>query len=1804
MKKKIKIYYFILGLIIALFISTCVCFGVIATGNVDTRRIIVYSGTAEKAYDGTPLTSTMYGVKDGNLREGHTLIASPYGAQTEVGASLNYFHYMIVDEEGNSVESEYRVICVPGILLVHEPGWIDWKELEKAQSYLDKFGNIDLDASGLDIDKEKLEDLLSQGEAPEIDGETSGEALGKLLGALGMFINEGELPAELNGSGEINSEGESIGEFDNELKKESNGLGDNPEREVLKIYSESDRDYYLRYESFGNYNGSGWDKAVEYTESVVSPLYYSGLTLSNGYKTEQIQIEMLDQTGMYLLPYYSITGVTNEKSDVKISYKSDNYSAMVVSEFDYLLEHDMPKMNSILASQEEIYRQQHVYDNYLSITPTLKEFLINRTKFTSSGVDLIKEIRDYIISSATYNINFASFPDDVDMITYFLDQGKEGICQHFAAAGTMMFRAYGIPARYTCGYKATSCAENWTTITEKYAHAWVEIYVDNLGWVPVEVTGSDYDEVRKGVLCLDTVSKEKTYDGQSFSASEVLAWEIKQGALRPGHKIEAVYEQEPELPINVGEYSNFDFGYRIVDANGDDVTDSYTVQAENNGKLTIKKRELTIIATSDELEYTGEEQKLPTYELFGETAPNDEIVVITSTGATDLGVYANVLEIKIENALKEDVSSQYELEVLPGEIEIIKIKLEVYTESYDHVYNKEYAIHKGYVLYTKEKLLSGHIDKFKEGSYENLIKEVGEEAENVFEIYISDGENDVTDLYYDIEYVEYGTLKVLPIQLALETDSGEKAYDGEDFCVSTKNLTGELLSGDRFVEISYTTVNEIGVYENVLTYDIVENINGIDVSVLHRYQVSETWGTLEIYASELIIETTTDSKVYDGKPLSEETPTLLSGTLLSNHEIRLKGQAVSITEPSTVENTNEFGVFIIGSDVEVTDMYKVKYEYGTLTIEYRRITIKNTGATKTYDGEWLTCAEKDVVSGELALGHDLELVGELAKILEPGTIYNANEYRVISKEIIDGEEVVVDHTRFYIIDYQKGQDTNLTITKINLVVRNLGETKTYDGEWLSNTNKVIEEGELLNGHELQLIGEPTRILYVATVENANEYRVISRKMVDGEEVIVDHSMYYDIAYITDDDTKLIINPIEITIETQSAEKYYDGIPLAAIVPIVTGETLLGHEVKDIRLVSTDQVMVPCENANIYGIFGMVETPDGIIEVDHADKTGGYYIYNVTYEYGTLLIKPIVIKYTTPSDKKVYDGEPLYNTEITVEIESNDGKPAPGHEIAVKNYTSIIEVGKEKNNVQIHIIYADGKQEVENYLRYYSIQITRMGELEVTSSSGDGDDNEQPDDNDEPSTPGGIGGDLSTDSNDLKKDFEKTLFALYSDKGGVVYLREYSFGDYNGKGFEAPNLYQSEFSPLYYIASQLSSSTDKRTLIINTMPGFDVNVLPYYSVAGTANGDVSVTHESGYYSITAIDFDYFENSNVVLTGSLAELEALYREFVMANYSSVGDNDLVALLKDTFTNRDNLSGIDLISFLATQVQTYAEYNLEFEFEEGQDVIRQFLEKREGICQHYAATATMLFRAYGIPARYVGGYMVNTKAGKTTEVKGKNAHAWVEVYIDNLGWIPIEVTGTSSEDEQDTLRKIKLNVSSYGGEWEYDGEEHYNSTKPALLSGSGELLENHEIVLTYYTKIVDVGTKDNVIEVKIVDTANNNEDVSYLYDISYVYAPLKVNPRSIIIKTADREAPYGTTLKGSMDDVSTVLADNEEEIGLIDGHQIRCEFTGEISDYGECDNEIINIVFIKILEDGTEIDVSKNYVYTTEFGTLFIY
>lgn len=105
-----------------------------------------------------------------------------------------------------------------------------------------------------------------------------------------------------------------------------------------------------------------------------------------------------------------------------------------------------------------------------------------------------------------------------------------------------------------------------------------------------------------------------------------------------------------------------------------------------------------------------------------------------------------------------------------------------------------------------------------------------------------------------------------------------------------------------------------------------------------------------------------------------------------------------------------------------------------------------------------------------------------------------------------------------------------------------------------------------------------------------------------------------------------------------------------------------------------------------------------------------------------------------------------------------------------------------------------------------------------------------------------------------------------------------------------------------------------------------------------------------------------------------------------------------------------------WIADHISRYLSGNYEYTLSgenSGDDPVMEFLtESKRGHCSLYASAMTLMLRELGIPARYCTGFAVYPfNSGLNTVVlQEKNLHAWVEVYLGELGWITFDPTSAA--------------------------------------------------------------------------------------------------------------------------------------------------------------------------------------------------
>ncbi|PRQ04635.1 Protein-glutamine gamma-glutamyltransferase [Enhygromyxa salina] len=135
------------------------------------------------------------------------------------------------------------------------------------------------------------------------------------------------------------------------------------------------------------------------------------------------------------------------------------------------------------------------------------------------------------------------------------------------------------------------------------------------------------------------------------------------------------------------------------------------------------------------------------------------------------------------------------------------------------------------------------------------------------------------------------------------------------------------------------------------------------------------------------------------------------------------------------------------------------------------------------------------------------------------------------------------------------------------------------------------------------------------------------------------------------------------------------------------------------------------------------------------------------------------------------------------------------------------------------------------------------------------------------------------------------------------------------------------------------------------------------------------------------------------------------------------------------------------------------------------------RIGYCVHFAHAAVYMWRSLGIPARVGTGYHVteDQRRGSTIVIRGGDAHAWPELYLEGIGWVILDIAaeqnldppGTPVDDDlAELLGEMARNETDEEGEAGEDPIEQRNFGRDVTFGFLFVLLI--ALVLLYAAKI----------------------------------------------------------------------------------------------------------------------------------------
>ncbi len=933
--------------------------------------------------------------------------------------------------------------------------------------------------------------------------------------------------------------------------------------------------------------------------------------------------------------------------------------------------------------------------------------------------------------------------------------------------------------------------------------------------------------------------------------------------------------------------------------------------------------------------------------------------------------------------------------------------------------------------------------------YENVMAEstgVWAEAEKV-KIVDKNGQ-DVTAAY-NID-TPVSTLQILPRKITITVENAYHDYDGTEFRYEAYELLGGSLAEGDVIQAKFQ--HAITLPGQSVNWPVISIVNKDGFDVTKHYKMTKQPGKLVVSKRPLIVNTGSLAVIYDAQSHRADEYAIEEGTsLLPGHRLVVTGNS-HYTEAAVYENTMNFMIIDEATGKDVTNLYQVIVNAGTIKIDKRPLKITTDSDTWLYDGtkHYTRGFEAEgLLPGHYATSYR----SETTMITDAGSVEN-----VLSVEVTRGWYNSADYTKNYEITYEYG---TLTVLKRKITICTASKTWVYDSFPHFSSEVEIKGDGLVDGHRVTGTKMPI-ITEVGSVENKFD-----------AEIVINLTKYTSNYEITYEYGTLTVAQRAITIAPTDVKKVYDGTPLNATAGKITeGELIPGHE---ITMTVSGSATTVAES----------ETAKSVID-DYSIMYNGEDVsenYAVTVKSGSITIEVRPIKVSSGSAEKIYDGTPLTCNEI-VAIEDSEEvySLVEGHKLLGTVTGSQTFIGKGKNTYDINSVkIVNGEEDVtENYF----FHVLDIGTLLVK--------------------------------------YPETIYGkVQANTSGPLYLRIASLGNYNltlnsnGKLWNSAEPYSGDGKSYNSLTASAISSLYSETYKAEF---FDMQTYmqPYYSDVSNSSGIVIET-DTDYSKIPvnapySVDFYKINNfydklDNIKKAANLSADEIEYRKYVYENYLDI---DLeTKLYMRTIIQKERLSARDedVIGMVSNYIQNAAVYDLYYDtaLDAEENVVIAFLDEyKSGNATHYASAATLLFRALGIPARYVEGFFVETVADKAVDITNPT-HAWVEIYLDGIGWVHVEVTSGFENGFDDGLYKGEtlpegFIVQPLAYYYDYTGETVHAGNEIEVF---GELKRLLAMGYTYTVEVVGsqtgVGSSDTTVKsFRIYDKWEN--DVTDNFEIEY--------------------------------------------------------------------------------------------------------
>lgn len=429
---------------------------------------------------------------------------------------------------------------------------------------------------------------------------------------------------------------------------------------------------------------------------------------------------------------------------------------------------------------------------------------------------------------------------------------------------------------------------------------------------------------------------------------------------------------------------------------------------------------------------------------------------------------------------------------------------------------------------------------------------------------------------------------------------------------------------------------------------------------------------------------------------------------------------------------------------------------------------------------------------------------------------------------------------------------------------------------------------------------------------------------------------------------------------------------------------------------------------------------------------------------------------------------------------------------------------------------------------------------------------------------------------------------------AVYLRTDSYGDYDGKEWldatPYTRLIDSKYPATYLGTKSIESMSGSQSIGLAIIPHVSKIAVPTYTITKrngsaytpqyeVAKDDISAaTATAEFMQKSAQERQYllyyydYRDTKIEPSGLSSEYttyEQTYRTFVKQNYLNIDSEMKEYMLSIAEEQKIDKNSASVADQVCVYVNSVAAYSTEYDenLDKESNVVKAFIEEyKKGSCKHFASTATLMFRALGIPARYVTGFMTETVAGQWIDVTKDDAHAWVEIYVDGFGWKMVEATPTQMRFKIKPVDVDKVyNGTPLTAKPEVEDAKELNESGVEAMPENSFIAFIEKMGYTYEAVVSGELAKPGIGESKIESMKvfdSTGKDISHLFLFELAPGKMTHYAGEVLLQSKDGKWAYDLgKLMSNLEDCSVTFGEEDYFSGTCKVEAIATEISLKI-------------------------------------------